>query len=166
MQLKEFYDYKNRLMMDLCCNKEVVQLMTGKSDPTVPNHDLPYTQIFPFEYIPETENDSRTFICCDVDIISVQNKTYYVPVIYIWVFAHKSRQRLPKGGLTVDSIVSEIDTMLNGSRFYGLGELDLDSVRRFSPITDYFGKVMTYYAKDFNRKPMQRPIPGNRKTGV
>lgn len=166
MRLEEFYDYKNRLMHDLCCNSDIVKLVTGKENPDVPNHGLAYTQIYPFEYVPETENDSRTFICFDVDIVSVPNKTFYTPVLYIWVFTHKSKMRMPKGGIITDELSSKIDEMLNGNRYYGLGELDLDSVRRFSPITDYLGRVLTYYTKDFNRTPMQRPIPSNRKKGV
>lgn len=165
MRLEEFYDYKNRLMHDLCTNENIVKLVTGNDDPDVPNHQLPYTQIFPFEYVPETENDSRTFICFDVDIVSAPTKTKYVPVIYIWVFTHKSRMRMPEGGIILDKLASEIDDMLNGCRFYGLGELDLDSVRRFTPITDYLGRVLTYYAADFNRTPRQRPVPVNRKRG-
>lgn len=166
MKLEEFFDYKNRLMKELCMNENIVKLVSGKDNPDVPNHKLAYTQIFPYEYIPETENNSRTFICFDVDIVSVPNKTYYTPVLYVWVFTHKSKMRLPQGGIITDTIASEIDKMLNGNRFYGLGTLDLDSVRRFSPITDYLGRALTYYAKDFNRQPMQRPIPSNRKKGV
>ena len=165
MKLEEFYDYKNRLMRDLCCNKEIVQLMTGKENPTVPNHELAYSQIFPFEYVPETENDSRTFICFDVDIVEVSNKTYYTPVLYIWVFTHKSKMRMAKGGIIIDELASKIDEHMNGNRYFGLGEMDLDSVRRFVPITDYLGRVLVYRTKDFNRVPMQRPFPSNRKKG-
>lgn len=165
MRLEEFYDYKNRLMRDLCTNADIVKLVTGNDEASVPNHQLPYTQIYPFEYVPETENDSRTFICFDVDIVSAPNKTKYIPVLYIWVFTHKSRLRLKDGGIILDKLASKIDDMLNGNRFYGLGELDLDSVRRFTPITDYLGRVLTYYAVDFNRTPRKRPIPANRKKG-
>lgn len=165
MELEEFYDYKNRFMEELCKNEDIVKIVTWNSNADVPNHKLPYSQFFPYEYVPETENDSRIFICFDVDIVSVPNKTYYLPVLYVWVFAHKSKMRLPQGGVTIDALASKIDKMLNGSRFYGLGALDLDSVRRFTPITDYLGRALTYYAKDYNRAPNQRPVPNNRKRG-
>ncbi len=166
MQLEEFYDYKNLLMKDLCSNPNVVQKVTGNKDAVVPNYDLPYSQIFPFEYVPETVNDARTFICFDTDIVSVPNKTIYVPVIYLWVFTHKSRLRDKDGGCLLDNLAVSINDMLNGSRYYGLGELKLDSVRRFVPITDYLGRVLTYYAKDFNRRNVKPDVPGNRKAGV
>ena len=63
-------------------------------------------------------------------------------------------------------LASAIAKAINGSRYYGLGELDLYSVKRFAPITDYQGKVMTFHATDFNRlSPTGMPVPSNRKRG-
>lgn len=166
MQLEEFYDYKNLLMEQLCCDPEVVRVVTDNDEAAVPNHDLPYYQFFPFEYVPETVNDAKTFICFDVDIVSVPNKTMYIPVIYVWVFAHKSRLRAKEGGCTLDKMAAAVNRLLNGNRYYGLGELKLDSVRRFTPVTDYLGRVLTFYTKDFNRKWTKPDIPVNRKEGI
>lgn len=161
MELREFFDYKNRLMKELCCSSEIVNLVTDKSDSAVPNHTLAYTQVFPYEFIPETVDNGQTFICFDVDIADVTNKTFYMPVLYIWIFTHKSKMRLPSGGIRTDALASEINEILNGSRFYGLGDLELKQVVRFSPITDYQGRVLTYCAKDFNRYG-SKVIPSNR----
>lgn len=164
MYLDEFFDYKNELMKTLCCNQEIVRLITDSSKAPVPNYDLSYTSIFPFEYVPDTVDDGRTFVCFDVDIAEVMNKTFYLPVLYIWVFTHKSKIRLNEGGVRIDKLSAEINKELNGSRYFGLGELELYSVGRFSPITDYLGRVMTYTARDFNRvSPSKRP-PANRKS--
>ena len=163
MNLEEFFDYKNRLMKDLCSNEEIVALITGKEIGVVPNRTLPYTQLFPYEFIPETVDNAQSFVCFDVDITNVTNKTFYVPVLYIWVFTHKSKMRLPNGGVRIDTLASKINELLNGNRFYGLGELDLRQVGRFSPITDYQGRVLTYCTKDFNRNGSKQP-PSNRKT--
>ena len=165
MQLSEFFDYKNKLMEDLLTNEEIVNLV----DDTVGldgAKQLAYTSVFPYEYIPDTVEEAKTFICFDVDVQESMNKTFLRPTLYIWVFSHKSKLRLPEGGVQTDKLVSEIAKAINGSRFYGLGELDLYSVRRFAPVTDYQGKVMTFHAKEFNRtSPNTKPIPSNRKTG-
>lgn len=163
MFLDEFFDYKNEVMKTLCSNPEIVRLITDSSNAPVPNYNLAYNQIYPFEYIPETVDEGQTFICFDVDIAEVIDKTYYVPVLYLWLFTHKSKLRLNEGGVRVDNLAVEVNKELNGSRYFGLGELDLHSVGRFSPIKDYQGRVLTYYAKDFNRlSPSKRP-PANRK---
>lgn len=166
MNLEELYDYKNRLMADICKNDEIVRLVTGNPEAAVPNHALPYTQIYPYEMVPETVSVAKTFVCFDVDIPDVQNKTVLTPVIYLWVFTHKSRLRADGGGVLLDKIVMALDKMLNGNRFYSLGTLDLKSVYRFMPADDYRGKVMTFTATDFNRhNGIKRPLPSNRREG-
>ncbi len=163
MQLKEFFDYKNRLMEDLITHESIVLLI----NPDI-NIDkastLIYSQIFPYEYIPETVQNGKTFVCCDVDIQNVSNKTFLTPAIYIWVFTHRSTLRLPEGGVRTDELCSEICEVINGSRYYGLGELNLYSVKRFAPMTDFQGKVMTFYTKEFNRQfNGAKSTPTNRK---
>lgn len=162
MHLDEFFDYKNLLMQKICGNEKIVRLVTERDDSKVPNHTLPYSQIFPYEYVPETVDEAQTIICFDVDIDQVINKTFYVPVLYVWVFTHKSKIRLPEGGIRTDRICHELDRILTGNRFFGLGRLELSSVGRFSPITDYQGRVMTYYTKDWNDFSM-KSAPSNRK---
>ena len=71
---------------------------------------------------------------------------------------------LPEGGIRTDEICSEICRAINGSLMYGLGELELQSVKRFAPVTDYNGKVMTFYTKEFNKTfNGAKTIPANRK---
>jgi len=163
MQLDEFFGYKNKLMEQLLTNREIVRLI----DEDVPFEDaasLAYLRVYPCEYIPDTVEHGNTYICFDVDILESMNKTFLLPTLYIWVFTHRSKLRLPEGGVRTDSLCSEICKMINGSREYGLGELSLHSVKRFAPMTDFQGKLMTFYAKDFNRQfdPMKY-TPANRK---
>ncbi len=166
MQLDEFFDYKNRLMDDLLTSKRIITLLSDDCKTIRSPESLVYSQVFPYEYIPETVTHGHTFICCEVEIQRVSSKTYLTPALYVWVFTHKSKIRLPEGGVRTDKLCSEIAKAINGSRFYGLGELDLYSVKRFAPITDYQGKVMMFQATDFNRfSPSGKPIPSNRKTG-
>lgn len=165
MQLQEFFDYKNQLMEDLLTNEDIVRLI----DDTVAlqNADsLAYTQVFPCEYIPDTVQDGKTYICFDVDVQRTADKTFLSPTLFVWVFTHRSKLRLPEGGVRTDKLCSEICKAINGSRKYGLGELNLYSVKRFAPMTDFQGKVLTFYAKDFNRVyDGKKYTPENRKRG-
>lgn len=166
MQLEEFFDYKNRLTEDLLTSKQIVRLLSDDYEDIDKPETLVYKQVFPYEYVPETVEHGYTFICCEVEVQKISSKTFMSPTLYIWVFTHKSKMRLPEGGVRVDKLCSEIAKAINGSRYYGLGELDLYSVRRFAPITDYQGKVMSFQAKEFNRfTPTGKPIPSNRKIG-
>ena len=165
MQLQEFFDYKNQLMEDLLTNSEIVRLVNDTV--TLENAEaLAYTQVFPYEYVPDTVEHGTTYICVDVDILESVNKTYHLPTLYVWVFTHRSLLRLPEGGVRTDKLCSEICNAINGSRMYGLGELNLYSVKRFAPMTDYQGKCMAFRAVDFNKQfDPNRPTPSNRKRG-
>lgn len=163
MYLDEFFDYKNELMKTLCKNEGVVRLITDSEDAPVPDYDLPYNQIFPFEFVPETTSSATTYICFDVDIVDVYSKTFYQPVLYLWIFTHKSKLRLKQGGVRTDQLCVEINKELNGSRYFGLGELELKRVDRFVPILDYRGRILTYTARDFNRTAPSKKPPANRK---
>lgn len=163
MLLDDFFAYKNQLMEDILTNETIVGLLDDSIDVSEAE-SLAYTQVFPCEYVPETVQDGKTFICFDVDIQRVLGKTYLDPTIYVWVFTHRSLLRLPEGGVRTDKLCNEICKAINGSRKYGLGELNLFSVRRFAPMTDYQGKVMCFTAKEINRlHDGTKPIPDNRR---
>lgn len=165
MYLDEFYRYKQQLMEDLLTEESIVRLLDDdiSMDRT---GELVYSQVYPHEFIPDTIEEAKTYICCDVDVQKSLNKTYLSPAIYVWVFTHKSLLRLPQGGVRIDALANEIAEKMNGSRYYGMGELELYSVKRFSPMMEYYGKVLTFYTTEFNRKsPTGKPIPANRLKG-
>lgn len=165
--LDELFDYKNTLMNDLLTSETIVKLLSEDGATLTNPEDLIYHQVFPFEYIPDVQEHARTFICGDVDISGVDGKAFLNPTIFLWVFTHKSKLRLPGGGLRLDRLTSEIVKKLNGSRTYGLGELNLRDVKRFMPIVDYQGRILRFTTRDYNRiNPTGQPIPSNRKAGV
>ena len=165
MQLQDFYDYKNQLMHDLLTNENIVHLL----DDSIQLEDagqLAYKQVFPFEYVPETIQEADTYICFDVDVLESLERPLLLPILYIWVFSHKSKLRLPEGGVRPDAICSEICKEINGSYNYCLGELNLYSAKRFAPLTDYNGKCLSFRGKEVSRfNDPGRPIPANRKNG-
>lgn len=172
MNLNEFFDYKNQLFKDMLTNERIVKLINSDKD-LESAEDLAYTQVFPFEYIPETIEHGDTYVCCDVDVQVPQTSTatstrlYYKPIIYVWVMVHKSKLRMPEGGVRSDILCAEIAKVINESLYYGIGGLHLYSVKRFSPLTDYQGKVLTFTADDVNWVyDINRKVPSNRKTGV
>lgn len=151
-------------MEDLLTNPEIVNLIDCEQENLKPEQ-LAYTRVFPCEYIPDTVEHGNTYICFDVDVDRVANKTYLYPILYVWVFTHRSKLRLPNGGgVRTDKLCSEICKTINGSKEYGLGELNIASVKRFAPVTDYQGKVMMFRAKEFNHPyDPTKFIPENRR---
>ena len=162
--LDELFDYKNQLMNDLLTDDTILHLLSDDAGDDLKAEDLIYKKVFPYEYVPDTVETAGTFICCEVDITETDGKTFLRPTVYLWVFTHRSKVRLKEGGIRVDKLSSRITKLLNGSRMYGLGEMNLSSVRRFSPIANYQGRALTFKTRDFNRLyPTGQAIPANRK---
>lgn len=69
MLLNGFFDYKNKLMETLCKNENIVRLVTDSESAPVPNYSLAYTQLFPFEYIPDTVDGKVVLVDQDKDIV-------------------------------------------------------------------------------------------------
>lgn len=164
-ELDIFYNYKNKIMKALLTDEKLVHLIDEDYDFSKAKN-LAYKQVFPCDYVINTVEEGKTFICFDVDLQQSANKTYFFPTIYVWVFAHKSKLRLSAGGIRIDKICSRIADLLNGSAEISLGELDLYSVKRYPLMTDFIGKVMTFHAVDFNRlyNP-KKTVPANRRGG-
>lgn len=152
MHLDEMFLYKNQLLEDLLTDEEIVHLINENIDPENAQ-SLVYTQVMPFEFYPDTIEHGRVYLCCDVDIRKSATTTslIYYPTLYIWIFVHKDLLRLREGGVRTDKLCHLIDKKINGSFKYGLGKLELQSVNRFSVVSDYTGKVLTYNAVDFQK---------------
>ncbi len=164
MQLADFFDYKNQLMKDILTTEEIVKLINGDID-FADAKSLAYTQVFPYEFVPETTEEGKTYICFDVDVYESMSSTFLIPQLYIWVFTHRSQLRLPQGGVRVDELCNAICKKINGSRFYGLGELNIYMCKRFAPQTDYQGKVIAFRTREVNRfYDPKKKTPVNRKT--
>lgn len=162
--LDELFAYKNQMMEDLLSSKEVLKLLASDGRATDDPKSLIYKQVHPYECVPEPTEEATTFLCCEVDIDLVPSKTLLYPMIYVWVFCHSSLLHYPQGGLRIDRLSSEIVRLLNRSRMYGMGALNLHSATRFSPIQQYQGRLLKFYAKDYNHiSPSRQKVPVSRK---
>ena len=71
--LDELFDYKNQLIDDLLTSKTVLRLLSDDCEENTRPEQLMYSQVFPYEYVPETVEHGQTFICCEVDMRDISN---------------------------------------------------------------------------------------------
>jgi len=166
--LDELYQYKNTLMELLCSDPAVVALVMGSEEAECPNREMPYSSVYPYNHVPEITKEAKTYICFDVEIRRVPNKTILYPDVYVWAFCHESLMRLAGGGgVRPDKLVCEIHHVLSGSHHsgspgnrptgdflgwsLGAGPLELAGLSSVSPIDYHWGKLLHYTTVDFNR---------------
>ena len=149
MYLEELSKYKIEIMKRLCLSKEIQSLILF-SESENQGKEMMYKNIFPYAFIPDTVTDASTFICFDLEIQRVQNRTFKDINMLFWIFTHQSLMRT-ENGIRTDIIANEVDKILNGNKNFGLGTSELKKVLRINPAKDYHGRSLIYKTVDFNR---------------
>lgn len=150
--LEELTLYKSRLMQSFCSSKELASYLAVEGEPTLFGKDLSYKRVFPYSHVPQIKDEARSFICFDIEVPMVKNDIIKTIQINVYIISHQNLMRLPDGGgMRIDVMASEVDKILNGSSDYGLGTVELISLRSFNPITGYYGRELKYRVLDINR---------------
>lgn len=108
-------------------------------------------------WIDDTVQEAGAFVTVDVDIPSVSNGTIKEMRVYVEVLVSKTYMNLSpsvfKGykGNRRDNIVRQVDLLINGSYDFGIGRLDLKSIRTVTTANKFSGKLLTYEVSDFAR---------------
>lgn len=149
MYLEELSKYKIKIMKALCMSRSIQQLILLKESVNE-GREMMYTNIFPYSFIPDTVTKASTFICFEIEVKRVLNRTFKDINILFWIFSHQSLIRTEEG-IRPDVLANEVDKMFNGNRDLGLGTTELKLVTLINPAKDYHGRTLVYKSTDFNR---------------
>ena len=157
--LDEIINYKSNVIIDLCNSPLVVGLMLDKTNPDVngDDGDDARSRMYDFDYITETNLQAEAYILVDADVVSAPTWTVKNMELYVQIVLNKSYMKLDnkrwKGrkGNRLDNLVREIDILLNGSRDYGIGKLQLVSARTANVPAAFTSKLLVYQVPDFAR---------------
>ena len=101
--------------------------------------------------MPDTAQEAKVFICYNIFVPNVYNKTFKTIDLTFYVFAEQSLIVLADT-TRLNAIAEEIDEMLNGTFEIGLRRLRLSRVEPpINPIGSYHGKVIRYTNEEWNR---------------
>lgn len=146
---------KNDIMALILSDEPLVKCLASPSpnflDETVEDKvSLLYQSIFPFRYIPDTQEKNRSYITMKFKYNRVRSGNYWKRgTIYFYMFCHKDIVRTNYGKLRYDFMLQRINHLMNGSRSLScqwLGEAvfeDLDEVI-IDDSGNYVGVVATY----------------------
>ena len=148
--LNEFSSDKSKMLQLFLSDREFVDIVTSSTNRPIPDLSLRYSQVFPYSWIPGTATETKTFVCFDVDVPRVITSAIKDVQLSVWGFTHESLMRTSTGTRT-DILASRIDELLNGSSGFGAGQVELKSVGRINPATNFYGRQLIYLVKDFNR---------------
>lgn len=155
--IDQLVDYNQLVVNKILASKEVMSLIAND-----PNIDLDSEAAAEWEehvldhaWVDDTVQEAGAFVTVDVDIPEISSGTIQEMRVYVQVLVSKTYMPLSpslfKGvkGNRRDNIVRQIDMLLNGSREFGIGRLDLTNIRTVNTANKFAGKLMTYEVYDF-----------------
>lgn len=121
--------------------------MPDVTDPS----DLIGSRIFPYYRVPDTEEDTSTYILMSFRNYRPVKNSFKSGIINIFAIAHKDLIMTDHGFLRYDYMISEIDNLMNNERGIGIGKLDFHQMDEVSFINDAFiGNVISYKPYEWN----------------
>lgn len=151
MYFEDVPKYRDTIMESICKCDAIVELLRPENQPQMSAKELPYKFIFPWGKIVDKATEAGVYICFDIAVPRVINKTFTDFRIDFWIMAHERKMRTDKG-LVTDLITIELDKLINGSRAFGLGKVELKTWDGFKPADGFDGRVLVYRTVDFNRE--------------
>lgn len=150
MYLEQLPDYRDEIMSGICQSDDIINLLRPENDPNMPIIDMQYKYIFPYDHMVNTTTEAGAYLCFDIDVPRVIDRTFVDLTIYIWIIVHERYMRMPDG-LRLDKLGIAIEQLMNGSKDYGLGTVELKSFTRLNPAEQFHGRALVYKTVDFNR---------------
>ena len=151
MYLQDVKLYRDTIVEQLLSNEAIVELIRPEDAPFTKPRDLLYKHIYPYDHIIEKTTEAETFLCFDIEAPRIIGRAFTEFRIYFWIMTHDRRIVTPKG-LRGDLLSSEIEKVMNGSKDFGIGRVELKSWGRFAPAEKFHGRSLIYETVDFNRE--------------
>ena len=157
--LKDIGSCKQRLYSSFINDSDICELLFDKKPYTDDDREnLFYNQIFPYLYVDDTQNETLTYLCFELDIPTSSSETSSTikdMKMIIFAYCHKDIMRYSKKGYygtRVDILVDMIERKLRDSYDFGIGKPELVSVTNFFPNNNYYGRQLDYNIPEFKIK--------------
>lgn len=138
---------KNKLLSMFQNDDDIVAALNIHEDEDA--EDLIGKRLFPYWFIPTTQEEVKTYILVEVAINTERNRYsgsdrifYDHPTITVYVLSHQDDMIMSEAGISAvrtDYIAERIDNLLNGYRGLGIGKL-----QRLSNIPYSLNKTYRY----------------------
>lgn len=145
-QLEDDISLTKRIIETVLCNDpDIIELIDDPTlDPSSPDEYV-YAHLFPFIKVPGTQDESKNFICYEVDDMGeiARNDRIKQQIIQFVVFVHKDLIKTKYGAPRHDMFGYVIRDLFNRSHLFG-HELKLISSKGGTTDTDYYTRALRF----------------------
>ena len=157
--------YKEAIIKKISKSQNVIGLLLNNPKIDMDSdeaNDIIDRNIFDYDYIDRTVQRSDAYIMVDSELDfpssgSMNQWRVYVQIVCAKTF-NSMDHKIFRGvsGNRRDNLAQEIDAILNGERFIGIGELELISAAPANVPDTFTSMLLTYRVHDFRRERIPR----------
>lgn len=148
--MDDLREYKTRILRSLWESDSIRRIISESAN--IP--DLTYEQfrfyVRNYAKNPDTVKEKGVYILFEVDPVKVQNRTAMTYEITFWAVISEDLLVTEEGVLS-DILISQIDHIFNGNKAFAIGPLELKGSKGFNVPVGFYGRYVTYVAKEFNQ---------------
>lgn len=152
-------EIKNKLLSLFGDDAEIISALNLSDDEDA--EDLIGTRLFPYWFIPQTQEEVKTYILVEVAIDTQRNRygsktgklIWDYPTIIVYVLSHQNDMIMNETAISAvrtDYIAEKIDELLNGYDGFGFGRLQRLSNKPFSLNDTYRYRELIFDTVDLN----------------
>ena len=148
--------WKNQIISELSQDDKIITALG--LNPNESPDDLVWVRLFPHYYIPQTEEDVKTYILVEIDIPerrirygTTESEIWVHPTIIFYVLTHQEDMHINlvgESGTRMDYISELIEDKYQGRTDFGVGRLQLKSDVAGSVNTTYRFRQLVFEAVD------------------
>jgi len=147
--LEEIYQIKNKVIDLILESQPIIDAIDNQTVDT--NKELIGKNIYRDLYIPDTQDEAKTYICVTAYVNKVQDKLIKTVDLNFYIFTHQSIMNFNDTYTRVDCIQSKIDKIINGNYDFGIDATGLKGSRQFRPNAKFGGVELSYTIPNLNQ---------------
>ncbi len=150
--------WKNKILGELSQDDNIIDAL-GLNEGESPD-DLVWNRLFPHYYIPETQEEVKTYILVEIDIPERRSRygnndvnIWVYPTIIFYVLTHQEDMHfnmVGESGTRMDYLAELIEEKYQGRDDFGVGVLQLKSDMAGSVNTTYRFRQLVFEAVDLD----------------
>ncbi|MBO5054845.1 MAG: hypothetical protein J6C64_00615 [Lachnospiraceae bacterium] len=145
--------YREKIMNEICKSGILVKLLC-EADAGQPENIIPYKRCFPYEYIPDTMNETDRFINYEIsETADSKNNLYKNLTISFFIAGHQNVVLCRENGmeyLWYDIAACELEKLFCNKNVLGIGAARLTSNEPYRIQNKSMGRLLKFTVRDFN----------------
>lgn len=158
--LDEIIDYNSEAINKIISSTEVMRLISNELNynPDDEAAERWEEHVNDHNWVDDTIQEVTAYVLIDSEMVKAPSGSVKTMALYVQVVCHKQYMKLDSDmfpgvkGNRRDNICREIDLLLNDSKDFGIGRLELTSATLANAPEGFTSRVLTYQVPDFAKE--------------